>query len=81
MRHGLLGLYGTRVLRGEGNPLPSLHRGVYASTELAALWQLPSVDFATVPFARTGLPRAPAPPGIVRPRGGWHGAGRMRAAA
>jgi predicted transcriptional regulator len=67
VRHGLLGLYGTRVLRGEGNPLPSFHRGVYAPTELAALWQLPSVDFAAVPFARTGLPRVPAPPGIVRP--------------
>ncbi len=67
VRHGLLGLYTTRVLRGEGNPLPSFHRGVYASTELAALWQLPSVDFAAVPFARTGLPRVPAPPGIMRP--------------
>ena len=67
VRHGLLGLYGARVVRGEGNPLPSWHRGVYASTELAALWQLPSVDFASVPFARTGLPRVPAPPGIVRP--------------
>ena len=67
VRHGLLGLYGARVVRGEGNPLPSWHRGVYASTELAALWQLPSVDFAAVPFARTGLPRVPAPPGIVRP--------------
>ncbi|HEY2283573.1 MAG TPA: replication-relaxation family protein [Solirubrobacteraceae bacterium] len=67
VRHGLLGLYDRRVLRGEGNPLPSFRRGVYASTELAALWQLPSVDFAAVPFARTGLPRVPAPPGIERP--------------
>ncbi len=80
VRHGLLGLYGARVVRGEGNPLPSWHRGVYASTELAALWQLPSVDFASVPFARTGLPRVPAPPGIVRPgpgtdAGAWAGAG------
>jgi hypothetical protein len=73
VRHGLLGLYGMRVLRGEGNPLPSFHRGVYASTELAALWQLPSVDFAAVPFARTGLPRAPAPPGIARPGNGSSG--------
>ena len=63
VRHGLLGLYRTRVLRGEGNPLPSFHRGVYASTELAALWQLPSIDFASVPFARSGLPRVPAPRG------------------
>ncbi len=73
VRHGLLGLYNTRVLRGEGNPLPSFHRGVYASTELAALWQLPSVDFAGVPFARTSLPRVPAPPGIMRPGNGSRG--------
>jgi hypothetical protein len=73
IRHGLLGLYRKRVLRGEGNPLPSFHRGVYASTELAALWQLPSVDFAAVPFARTSLPRVPASPGILRPDGGASG--------
>ncbi len=73
VRHGLLGLYSTRVQRGEGNPLPSFHRGVYASTELAALWQLPSVDFAAVPFARTGLPRVPAPPRIMRPGPGFPG--------
>jgi hypothetical protein len=73
VRHGLLGLYDRRVLRGEGNPLPSFHRGVYASTELAALWQLPSVDFAAVPFARRGLPRVPAPPGIMRPGDGSSG--------
>jgi Replication-relaxation len=74
VRHGLLGLYGTRVLRGEGNPLPSFHRGVYAPTELAALWQLPSVEFAAVPFARTSLPRVPAVPGIARPGDGAVGA-------
>ncbi len=73
VRHGLLGLYGKRVLRGEGNPLPSFHRSVYASTELAALWQLPSVDFAAVPFARTSLPRVPAPPGIARSGSGSSG--------
>jgi hypothetical protein len=73
VRHGLLGLYGRRVLRGEGNPLPSFHRSVYASTELAALWQLPSVDFAAVPFARTSLPRVPAPPGIERSGSGSSG--------
>jgi hypothetical protein len=43
---------------------------VFASTELAGLWQLPSVDYLTVPFARTALPLAPAPPGILRPRDG-----------
>jgi hypothetical protein len=70
LRHGLCGLYGRRVLRGEGNPLPSFHKGVFASTELAAIWQLPSIDYMTVPFARTGLPLAPAPPSILRPRDG-----------
>ena len=73
VRHGLLGLYGKRVLRGEGNPLPSFHRSVYASTELAALWQLPSIDFAAVPFARTSLPRVPASPGIARSGSGSSG--------
>jgi hypothetical protein len=75
VRHGWLGLYGRRVRRGEGNPLPSFHRGVFAATELAALWQLPSIDYATVPFARIGLPLAPAPPAILRPD---DGAGTLR---
>jgi hypothetical protein len=70
VRHGLLGVYGRRVQRGEGNPLPSIHKGVFASTELAALWQLPSIDYATVPFARAALPLAPAPPGVLRPPDG-----------
>lgn len=73
LRHGMLGLYDERVLRGEGNPLPSLHRNLYASTELAALWQMPSVDFVSVPFARTALPRVPASPEIQRPDGGSTG--------
>jgi hypothetical protein len=70
IRHGLLGLYQRRIRRGEGNPLPSFARGVYASTELAALWQLPSPSFAAVPFARTSMPLVPAPPGILRPKQG-----------
>ena len=75
LRHGLLGLYRRRVQRGEGNPLPSFHKGVLASTEAAAIWQLPSTDYMTVPFARAGLPLAPAPPSILRPR---DGAGTLR---
>jgi hypothetical protein len=67
VRHGLLGLYHRRVQRGEGNRLPPFHKGVFASTELAALWHLPSIDYATVPFSRTALPLAPAPPAILRP--------------
>jgi hypothetical protein len=70
VRHGMLGLYTRRVQRGEGNPLPSFHKGVFASTELAALWHLPSIDYAAVPFARSALPLAPAPPGIFRPADG-----------
>ncbi len=71
IRHGLLGIYGRRVQRGEGNPLPSFRKGVFATGELAGIWQLPSVDYLSVPFARSALPRAPAPPAISRPaRGG-----------
>jgi hypothetical protein len=68
IRQDLLGLYTRRVQCGEGNPVPSFHKGVFASSELAALWQAPSSDYATVPFARSGLPFAPAPPSIMRPR-------------
>jgi hypothetical protein len=70
VRHGALGLYTRRVKRGEGNPLPSFRKGVFSSSELAPIWQLPSVDYLTVPFARTGLPLAPAPPSIQRPVAG-----------
>jgi len=69
MRHGIFGMYARRVQRGEGNPLPSFHKGVFATTELAAIWQLPSPEYLTVPFARTGVPLAPAPPSILRPSG------------
>jgi hypothetical protein len=70
IRHGMLSLYRRRIERGEGNPLAPLHRGVFASTELASIWHLPSIDYATVPFARGALPLAPAPPSILRPRTG-----------
>jgi Replication-relaxation len=70
IRHGLLGLYDRRVQRGEGNPIPSFHKGVFATSELAGLWHLPSSGYMTVPFARTGVPLAPAPPGILRPTAG-----------
>ncbi len=69
IRHGLLGLYTRRVQRGEGNPLPSFRKGVFATSELASLWQLPSLDYLNVPVARSGLPLAPAPAGISRPAG------------
>jgi hypothetical protein len=70
VRHGLFGVYERRVRRGEGNPLPSCSKGVFASTELAAIWQMPSTDYMTVPFARASLPLAPAPPAILRPGAG-----------
>ncbi|MGA9285835.1 MAG: hypothetical protein WBV85_10375 [Solirubrobacteraceae bacterium] len=71
LRHGRLGLYTRRIQRGEGNPLPSPRKGVFASTELATLWHLPSPDYATVPLARDPLPVAPAPLAILRPSEGF----------
>jgi hypothetical protein len=70
LRHGYMRLYTRRVVRGEGNPLPSFRRGVFASTELASFWQLPSLDYSAIPFERYSLPLAPAPPAILRPDGG-----------
>jgi hypothetical protein len=68
VRHGLLGCYRARLQRGEANVIPDLRTGVYASTELASLWHSPSPDYSTVPFWRSALPLAPAPPAILRPR-------------
>jgi hypothetical protein len=67
VRHGWLGSYTQRVLHGEGNPLPPIRKGVFAATELASLWHMPSVGYSTVPFARDPLPLAPASPAILRP--------------
>ncbi|HEX3509533.1 MAG TPA: replication-relaxation family protein [Solirubrobacteraceae bacterium] len=67
LRQGRLRTYDGRIARGEGNPLPNWHRGVFSAPELAGLWQLPSGDFATVPVARRAMPVAPAPPGVLRP--------------
>jgi Replication-relaxation len=75
VRHGLFRMYTRRVLRGEGNPLPSFRKGVFAATELALIWQLPTVDYLNVPFARTSVPQAPAPPAVMRP---GHGRGTLR---
>ncbi len=62
--------YARRLARGEGSPLPPFRCGVFAATELAALWHLPSVDYTSVPFMRAAVPRAPAPPAIERPADG-----------
>jgi hypothetical protein len=77
IRHGLFSLYRRRIERGEGNPLPGFLRGVFAPSELASLWHLPSVGYLTVPFARVSQPLAPASPSIMRPRKG-EGAGTLR---
>lgn len=70
IRHGLLGLYRRRIERGEGNPMPGIRRCVFAASELASLWHLPSIDYLAVPFARAAVPLAPAPPAIMRPADG-----------
>ena len=70
IRDRLLGRYRARIARGEGNPLPCLHKGVFAAPELAALWQLPSSDYSLVPLERGAAPVAPAPPGVFRPPDG-----------
>jgi hypothetical protein len=71
----MLATFERRLARGEGGPLAPIRRGVFAATELAALWHVPSVDYNTVPFARAALPIAPAPPAVHRPREG-HGLAR-----
>ena len=70
IRQSTFGSYTRRVRRGEGNPIPGLLRGVFATNELAGLWQLPSIGYTRVPFSRSGLPLAPAPPEIFRPTEG-----------
>ncbi len=55
---------------GRATRCPPFHKGVFASTELAAVWHLPSIDYLTVPFERGVLPVAPAPPAILRPADG-----------
>lgn len=44
---------------------------VFASTELAALWHTPSVEYCAVPFIRGALPVATASPAIMRPADGY----------
>ena len=77
VRHGVFDAYDRRVVRGEGNPVPSFLKGVYGPNELAALWHLPSTDYMTVPLERSALPVAPAPPAIMRPQDGGDAARRL----
>ncbi len=59
-------IYQERLRRAVGNPLPSWRKGVYASTELAGLWRLPSPALTAVPIVRSSVPRVGAPPQISR---------------
>ncbi len=62
-----------RPPRREGRGQPASLASTRASSprrELAAIWHLPSIEYATVPFARSALPVAPAPPAIFRPADG-----------
>lgn len=62
-------LYARRMQRALGNPVPSWRHGVVSSRELAGLWQLPSPGLGGVRLARCSVPRAVAPPEIVRDEG------------
>ena len=59
-----------RRLAGARLPIARRSRRVYATSELAALWQLPSPAFAAVPLLRGHVPVAAAPAGIARPAAG-----------
>jgi hypothetical protein len=59
-------MYLNRLQAGVGNPCPSWHRGVLSSTEISAMWQLPSPGLKTVRVVRSVLPRIVAPPEISR---------------
>ncbi len=53
IRHGLLcALPAAARSAARATRCRRLHRGVFAPTELASLWHLPSIDYTTVPFAR-----------------------------
>jgi hypothetical protein len=59
-------LHARRMQRGLADPLPSWRRGVLSSSELAALWQLPSPALRLPGLVRSPLPRAQAPTGVSR---------------
>jgi hypothetical protein len=59
-------IYMRWLREGVHNPIPDTRKGVLSSTELAALWRLPSSGLKTVRLARSAVPRLPAPPAISR---------------
>jgi hypothetical protein len=56
-----------RLARGLGAPLPSPLTDVLSCAELAALFSLPSPRLRSVAFERSSVPRAIAPPQVLRP--------------
>ncbi|HTQ67568.1 MAG TPA: replication-relaxation family protein [Solirubrobacteraceae bacterium] len=59
-----------RLGRGERSPFQSPWRSLFAPSEIASLWQLPSPEYSIVPVRRGSVPVAPAPPGVYRPAAG-----------
>ncbi|MGI8779812.1 MAG: hypothetical protein ACR2L8_06520, partial [Solirubrobacteraceae bacterium] len=59
-------LYRARLRDAVANPLPSWRLGVLSSSELAALWHLPSPGLKPVALRRSSVPRAPAAPDVSR---------------
>ncbi|MGI8726615.1 MAG: hypothetical protein ACR2K6_02900, partial [Solirubrobacterales bacterium] len=55
-----------RYIRGEGNPLPSLLRGVISTSELSALWALPDPDENLGSIERNRLTRRDPGPRVRR---------------
>ena len=70
MRRGSGGRTTKRVRRGERGLLRSPWRRIFAPSEIACLWHLPSCEYSLVPIRRGAVPVAPAPPGIHRPTNG-----------
>src|SRR4051794_24487649 len=63
----LRGVHRTRMARGLGSPLPNPLVDAWSSSELAALFHLPSPGLRSVGFERSSVPRAIAPPQVLRP--------------
>jgi hypothetical protein len=59
-----------RAGAGEATRVTRSPRCLYRPAELAALWCLPAPEFGSLPYVRSAVPLAPAPPGIERPRDG-----------
>ncbi len=67
---GAVGRVAKRLQHGEPAPVRSPWRRIFAPSEIACLWHLPSCEYSTVPILRGAVPVAPAPPGVHRPSAG-----------